>query len=374
MRPPAITVVGPVAALRDGSPGRSAGRCTASRSASPGRARRPPTSCGGCATWRRRGRGARDPDRADRRDAHRRLGLRPRLPDEPERARAAARAHRRRRAPARGRRRGRDRARHGGGDPRDRHPPRRVAERAVGEGLLEALADAGAGRRVLVARAEEARDTLPDGLHDGGCRAVDVVAAVPHRARRCPPGTDALPPTSSRSRRPRPCGSSRRLRRAATSAPCEASRSAPSRRRTMRELGIPIVAEAAQHDLDGLVAAYRRGAPGTGSRRRAVTGNVTATPLEAPMRPTYRLPLAVLGGAALIAGVLALKPQLEHARRAAAGAGRTRRDRPGRARALPAVLRLRERARGAGHGRHLRVDGGHRRHRPPTRSTRPRRR
>ena len=51
-----------------------------------------------------------------------------------------------------------------------------VPERFVAEGLLEALEDEPMeGARVLVARAAEARDVLPDGLHERGAE-VDVVA------------------------------------------------------------------------------------------------------------------------------------------------------------------------------------------------------
>ena len=51
-----------------------------------------------------------------------------------------------------------------------------VPERFVAEGLLEALADeALEGKRVLVARAADARDVLPDGLRERGAE-VDVIA------------------------------------------------------------------------------------------------------------------------------------------------------------------------------------------------------
>ena len=51
-----------------------------------------------------------------------------------------------------------------------------VAERSVAEGLLEALADEPLdGKRVLIARAAAARDVLPDGLRELGAE-VDVVA------------------------------------------------------------------------------------------------------------------------------------------------------------------------------------------------------
>jgi len=49
-----------------------------------------------------------------------------------------------------------------------------VAERAVAEGLLEALDGRVAGRRFLLAQAEGARATLADGLRDAGAAVVDV--------------------------------------------------------------------------------------------------------------------------------------------------------------------------------------------------------
>jgi len=51
-----------------------------------------------------------------------------------------------------------------------------LAEEFVGEGLAEAVLARGVGRRVLLARALEARDTLPDLLRRAGAE-VDVVAA-----------------------------------------------------------------------------------------------------------------------------------------------------------------------------------------------------
>ena len=58
-----------------------------------------------------------------------------------------------------------------------------VAERSVAEGLLAALPGGLAGVRALVARAEEARDTLPEGLRAAGAE-VDVVPL--YRTRRGP--------------------------------------------------------------------------------------------------------------------------------------------------------------------------------------------
>ena len=65
-----------------------------------------------------------------------------------------------------------------------------VAERYVAEGLLEALQGRVEGQRFLIARAEEARDTLPEGLRAAGAKAVDVVALYRTVAER-PAGVDA---------------------------------------------------------------------------------------------------------------------------------------------------------------------------------------
>ena len=57
-----------------------------------------------------------------------------------------------------------------------------VPERSVAEALVEALQDVPVtGRRVLVARAAEARDLLPDSLRERGAE-VDVVALYDTRA------------------------------------------------------------------------------------------------------------------------------------------------------------------------------------------------
>ena len=79
------------------------------------------------------------------------------------------------------------------------------------------------------------------------------------------------------------------------------------------------------------------------------------------MRPTYRLPLAVLGGAALIAGVLALKPSANTPGAPPPAQAAPAATDPG---ALVPYLRFSGYGsvhRGAGHGRDLRVDGRHRR-------------
>jgi uroporphyrinogen III methyltransferase/synthase len=129
-----------------------------------------------------------------------------------------------------------------------------VAERSVGEGLLEVLAGRVAGRRVLVARAEEARDTLPDGLHDAGAARVDIVALY-RTVPETPTGTEALTAhlvtfTSA--------STVRFFAGAFADHDLSSVRGVsigPITSSAMRELGIPIAAEAANHDLDGLVAA-----------------------------------------------------------------------------------------------------------------------
>ena len=58
-----------------------------------------------------------------------------------------------------------------------------MPERSVAEALVEALeAVPVEGRRVLVARASEARDVLPDALRERGA-SVDVVALYDTRGR-----------------------------------------------------------------------------------------------------------------------------------------------------------------------------------------------
>ena len=128
-----------------------------------------------------------------------------------------------------------------------------VSERAVAEALLERLADRVAGKRVLIARAEEARDLLPDGLTHAGAL-VDVIAlyrteyAVP--VGDGPLAADAVTFTSASTVR------------ALVAAYPERDLSGlagisigPVTSAAMRELGVGIALEADEHDLDGLVAA-----------------------------------------------------------------------------------------------------------------------
>jgi uroporphyrinogen III methyltransferase/synthase len=137
-----------------------------------------------------------------------------------------------------------------------------VPSRAVGEGLVEALA----GRsfsRVLVARAEEARDVVPDALRDAGAY-VDVLALyrtvaepLPESARTRALGADWATFTSA--------SSVRNFHAAAGTldGPLLAS-IGPVTSAALRELGYEPDLEAGDHTPDGLVAALVATAAGRG--------------------------------------------------------------------------------------------------------------
>ena len=129
-----------------------------------------------------------------------------------------------------------------------------VAERFVAEGLLEALPADLARVRALVARAEEARDTLPEGLRAAGAE-VDVlplyrtVAATPRHPERML-SADAVAFTAS--------STVSRFAEALAGHDLSGVRGVsigPVTSATARELGVGLIAEAAEHDLDGLVRA-----------------------------------------------------------------------------------------------------------------------
>jgi uroporphyrinogen III methyltransferase / synthase len=134
-----------------------------------------------------------------------------------------------------------------------------VPERFVAEGLLEALdreAASGqplAGRRVLIARAEEARDALPDGLRERGA-AVEVLALYRTVAE---PLTD--PEALARASYVTFTSSSTvRFLLASGAALPEGARLAsigPVTSATLREHGLEPDVEAERHDIDGLVDA-----------------------------------------------------------------------------------------------------------------------
>jgi len=133
-----------------------------------------------------------------------------------------------------------------------------VPDRYVAEGLLEAFPDApasGAARRVLIARAEEARAVLPDGLRARGWE-VDVVAAyrtvaatVDEEARARVRGADAITFTSSStvSRFVEAFG--------ADAVPPIVAAIGPITGATARELALDVTVEAEEHTIAGLVDA-----------------------------------------------------------------------------------------------------------------------
>lgn len=132
-----------------------------------------------------------------------------------------------------------------------------VPERYVAESLLAALPDPPSGGRVVIARAEEAREVLPEGLRARGWE-VDVVAAyrtvaatVDPAVRAAVAAADAVTFTSSStvSRFVEALG--------ADAVPPVVACIGPVTAATARDLGLPVTVEAAEHTIAGLVAALR---------------------------------------------------------------------------------------------------------------------
>lgn len=134
-----------------------------------------------------------------------------------------------------------------------------VPERYVAEGLLEVFpdppADRSASGRVLLARAEEARDVLPEGLRARGWH-VEVAAAyrtvaatVDDAARARVRDADAITFTSSStvSRFVAAFG--------ADAVPPVVACIGPVTAATARELGVEVAVQADEHTIDGLVTA-----------------------------------------------------------------------------------------------------------------------
>ena len=183
------------------------------------------------------------------------------LPDQPQRRaaalRGAGRSRARRARAGRGDRR-RDRPRHraGAGRARDRRRrrPRALRRRGPGRG---AGRDRGRGQRVLVARAADARDVLPEALRERGAE-VDVVALY-ETVREQP---------ERRGGRGRPRGRLRHLHLVLDRAqPERGARRRASRRgarivsigpitsEAARDAGLEVAIEAERHDVDGLIEA-----------------------------------------------------------------------------------------------------------------------
>jgi uroporphyrinogen III methyltransferase / synthase len=137
-----------------------------------------------------------------------------------------------------------------------------VPERFVAEALVEALAGVEVeGERVLVARAAEARDVLPEALRERGAE-VDVVALYetvreePSEAEiEAARDADYLTFTSSSTVRNLVEALGDRLPRTARVVSI-----GPVTSEAAREAGLDIAVEAEQHDVDGLIAALLRDA------------------------------------------------------------------------------------------------------------------
>jgi uroporphyrinogen III methyltransferase / synthase len=136
-----------------------------------------------------------------------------------------------------------------------------VPSRSVAEGLLAALAEIPV-RRALIARAEEARDVLPDGLRARGVE-VDILALyrtvaepLDDEARAAALGADYATFTSA--------SSARFFHQAAgtLSGPRLVS-IGPATSAELRDLGFEPDVEAADHTPDGLVAALLADVSGT---------------------------------------------------------------------------------------------------------------
>lgn len=131
-----------------------------------------------------------------------------------------------------------------------------VPERFVAEGLLEAFpAPPDGGGRVLLARAAEARDVLPDGLAAAGWH-VDVVAAyrtvpatVTDEQRERIAAADTITFTSSST------VSNTVAALGADALPPVVACIGPVTADTARSFGIEVAVEADVHTIDGLVAA-----------------------------------------------------------------------------------------------------------------------
>ena len=130
-----------------------------------------------------------------------------------------------------------------------------VPAKFVAESLLDAMAGAGTAGRVLLARAEVARDVLTDGLRERGWTA-DVVdayrtvpAAVSDEQRGIISGADAITFTSSSTvdRFVEAVG--------ASGVPPVVACIGPVTAATARGHGLTVDVEAEVHTVDGLVAA-----------------------------------------------------------------------------------------------------------------------
>jgi uroporphyrinogen III methyltransferase / synthase len=132
-----------------------------------------------------------------------------------------------------------------------------VPERFVAEALVEALEEVEvSGKRVLVARAAEARDVLPDALRERGAE-VDVVAiyetvreAPSEEAIAAAAAADYVTFTSSSTVKNLTAALGERFPAAARIVSI-----GPVTSETVREVGLEVAVEADRHDVDGLLSA-----------------------------------------------------------------------------------------------------------------------
>jgi uroporphyrinogen III methyltransferase/synthase len=132
-----------------------------------------------------------------------------------------------------------------------------VPERFVAEGLLDALAGIDVeGRRVLLARAAEARDVLPDGLRGRGAEVDDVAL---YQTVRDDPAADAVEAAAEADYVTFTSSSTvRNLTEALGDRFPNGARVisiGPVTSAAAREAGLTVDAEAERHDIDGLIAA-----------------------------------------------------------------------------------------------------------------------
>ncbi|MGA9060525.1 MAG: uroporphyrinogen-III synthase [Terracidiphilus sp.] len=140
-----------------------------------------------------------------------------------------------------------------------------VPDSYVAEELIECIADQAAGRRVLLARAEIARDVIPDALRAAGAK-VDVVDAYRNIMPEAAPGLlrealakriDAATFTSSSSVT-HLAEAARRAGIAFPFAGVAAVSIGSITTKTLRELGWEPAAEASRSDIPGLITAVER--------------------------------------------------------------------------------------------------------------------
>jgi uroporphyrinogen III methyltransferase/synthase len=139
-----------------------------------------------------------------------------------------------------------------------------VPERFVAEALVESLADLDvAGKRVLVARAAEARDVLPDALRERGAE-VDVVAL--YETVREEPTPEAIEAAQSADYITFTSSSTvRNLSEALGDRFPNGARIVsigPITSEAARDAGLEVHVEAERHDIDGLIAALLADADG----------------------------------------------------------------------------------------------------------------